>query len=114
MIDWKKRRTSRARLNLLFELVDASVHDEKVRRRMKNKIVDILYLPMAAVKEKPPAADAESEFDAGADADTEFDAGANAEPRANAKPGGADSDADADALRARAIVGEFSGFSICG
>ena len=44
MIDWKKRRVSRVRLNKLFDLVDESVPDEKVRRTMKKRIMEILYL----------------------------------------------------------------------
>ena len=44
MIDWKKRRVSRARLNKLFELVDECVTDDKVRRKMKKRIMEILYL----------------------------------------------------------------------
>lgn len=46
MIDWKKRRVSRVRLYKLFDLVDKNVADAGVRRLMKNKIMEILYLPM--------------------------------------------------------------------
>ena len=44
MIEWKKRRVSRVRLNKLFDLVDECVPDDKVRRTMKKRIMEILYL----------------------------------------------------------------------
>lgn len=45
MIEWSKRRVSRARLNQLMTLVDEFVPDERSARAMKKRILEILYLP---------------------------------------------------------------------
>ena len=46
MINWKKRSVSRVRLLKLFDLVDELVEDDRTRKCLKNRMVEILYIPL--------------------------------------------------------------------
>ena len=110
MIDWKKRRVSRVRLYKLFELVDKNVADAGVRRLMKNKIMEILYLPIPAPKREEGEGDNTAESEAEIDAQTakEIDA-QTAKEIARSHVAEYKPEDDEGAL-----FEEFSSFSICG
>lgn len=108
MIDWKKRKVSRVRLYKLFDLVDKNVADSGVRRLMKNKIMEILYLPIPVHKK----GEGEAEAEGGGETDDRMAKEIEAQTEKEIARSRVVEEAPEDGEGA--LFEEFSSFSICG